>query len=81
MNHNNPPVADGTLRRLACLIEGEPSVFSVKPTGSMDIMDLKELIREKAIEAIEPAILTKNLTLWKVRMTMASDNTTNSPAG
>jgi hypothetical protein len=51
----------------------------------MDIIELKDLIKEKGINATEHArgVLAKDLTLWKVRMTMASDSdsTTNSPAG
>jgi hypothetical protein len=65
---------------LNCLIEGEYSIFIVKTTGSMKINALKELILEKGIET-ERTVLAKNLTLWKVSMSMASDNTSNSPVG
>ena len=62
---------------------GESLLFRVKLTESTVIMELKDLIKEKGINATEHAIDTMDLTLWKVgtRMTMASDSTTNSPAG
>jgi hypothetical protein len=61
-------------------IEGELSPFVVKPTGSMMILELKELIREECKNGVLSSVLAKDLILWKVRMTMASDSTTNSPA-
>jgi len=70
-------MADDAPRALQCLIEGESLLFKVKPTGSMYIADLKDLIKEKR----KNGVLAKDLTLWKVRMTMASDSTTHSPAG
>ena len=76
-------MADDAPRTLVCLIAGESSLFKVRPTGGMDIIDLKDLIKEKGTNATGHAVLAKDLTLWKVRMTMASDSdsTTNSPAG
>ena len=74
-------MADDTLRTLVCLVSGESSPFKVNPTISMNIMDLKGLIREKGINRVFSSVDAKDLTLWKVRMTMASDDTTNSPAG
>jgi hypothetical protein len=40
-------MADDASRSLLCLIEGDSSLFRVKPTGSMDIMELKDLIFAK----------------------------------
>ena len=76
-------MADDTLRTLVCLIAGESSLrlFKVNPTVSMDIMDLKGLIKEKRKNGVLSGVDAKDLTLWKVRMTMARDDTTNSPAG
>ena len=71
-------MADDAIRALICLIEGESSLFRVKPTGSMVIIELKELIKE---EGINGSVNAMDLTLWKVRMTMASDSTTDSHAG
>jgi hypothetical protein len=83
----NPPtkpqssMADDAVRALLCIIEGESSLFRVKPTCNMDIIELKKLIREEGINTAEHAVLAKDLTLWKVRMIMASDSATNSLAG
>ena len=74
-------MADDTPRSLVCLIAGESSLFTVEPTGSTRLVDLKNLIKKEVINATENAVLAKDLKLWKVRMTMASDNTTNSPTG
>lgn len=76
-------MADKAHLALICLIEGESSLFKVRPTGGMDIIDLKDIIKEKGINASKHVILSKDLTLWKVRMTMASDSDgiTNSHAG
>ncbi|KAI0249559.1 hypothetical protein BJV78DRAFT_1227020 [Lactifluus subvellereus] len=56
-------MADDALRPLICLIEGESSLFRVKPTGSMDIIELKDLVKEKGINTTEHAVLAKDLTL------------------
>jgi hypothetical protein len=74
-------MTDDGSRALVCLIAGESTVFRVRPTGKDDIIDLKGLIKEIGINSTEHAVLAKDLTLWKVRVTMASDSTTNSPAG
>jgi hypothetical protein len=74
-------MTDDAPRALTCLIEGETSLFRVKPTGSMDILELKDLIHEKGINDTEHAVLAKDLVLWKVRMSMARESTTNFPAG
>lgn len=71
-------MADDSPRALLCLTEGESSLFRVKPAGNTDIIDLKDLIKEQGINSALRAILAKDLILWKVRMTMVSDNTTNS---
>ena len=55
---------------LTCLIEGESSVFRVRPKGNIDMIDLKDLIHQKGINVTERAVLAKDLTLWKVRMIM-----------
>ena len=66
-------------RTLLCLIEGESTLFTVKLAGGMRIHDLKRLIKESrpVISSVDPT----EMTLWKVRMTMASGSTTNPPAG
>jgi Crinkler effector protein N-terminal domain len=74
-------MADDATRALICLITGESSLFKVRPTGRDDIMDLKELIKEEGKNGVLNSVDAKDLVLWKVRMTLASDNTTNSPAG
>jgi hypothetical protein len=74
-------MTDDAPRALTCLIEGETSLFRVKPTGSMDILELKDLIHEKGKNGVLSIVDAKDLVLWKVRMTMARDSTTNSPAG
>jgi len=75
-------MANDAPRTLICLIEGDSQPFKVVLNGDKDmVMDLKDQIKEKGINDAEHAVLAKDLTLWKVRMTMASDSTTNSPAG
>ena len=75
-------MASDAPRVLVCLIEGESVAFEVEAAGSMRIMGLKGLIRKEGINPERrDAVLAKDLTLWKVRMTIASDSTTNSPAG
>jgi hypothetical protein len=74
-------MADDALRTLVCLVEGDRSLIKVKPTGSMDIIDLKNLIREEGRNGVFRSVVAKDLTLWKVSMSMASDNTSNSPVG
>ena len=73
-------MADNTVRALICLVEGDSGIFRVKPTGSMDMMELRDLIWEKGIGA-STGILAKDLILWMVRISMASDDATHSPAG
>jgi hypothetical protein len=68
-------------RALTCLIEGDSSLFQVNVTGGENIMVLKDLIREKRKNGVLSNVDATDLTLWKVRMIMASDSTTNSPAG
>ena len=75
-------MADNALRTLLYLIEGEYEPFAVNISGDDNIYNLKDLIRENhkhggALSSVNAA----DLTLWKVRMIMASDSTTNSPAG
>ena len=65
-------------RALVCLIEGESTLFRVELAGNKVIIALKDLIKEKGINSTKHAVLAKDLTLWKVRMTMVSDSTTNS---
>jgi hypothetical protein len=72
-------MADDTPRSLICLIEGQSEVFAVKASGGMMIMELKDLVKEKGIN--DNVVLAKDLTLRKVRMSMASDSTTYSHAG
>ena len=69
--------------KLWCLIEGDETklMFPVIALSTISIGELKNCIKEKGINTAEHAVLAKDLTLWKVRMTMAHDGTTNSPAG
>ena len=71
-------MSDDSPRALLCLIEGESSLFMVELAGNKDIIALKDLIKEKGINSTKHAVLAKDLTLWKVRMTIVSDSTTNS---
>ena len=68
-------------RRLLCIIAGEPALFRVQTTGSMDIIDLKILIKENRKNGTLLNVDATDLAFWKVRITMASDSTPNSPAG
>jgi Crinkler effector protein N-terminal domain len=72
-------MADVAHRTLTCLIEGESLPFDVEPSGSTAIFKLKELI--KNMDGVLKTIDAKNLRLWKVKMTMASNGTTDFPAG
>ena len=51
----------------------------------MDIIELKEIVKERGIHATARASFpNKDLALWKVRMTHGqghADSQTNSPAG
>jgi len=64
-----------------CLVEGDNTLFPVIALPTTSVFVLKDLIKGKGINATEHAVLAKDLILWKVRMTMASDSITNSPAG
>jgi hypothetical protein len=56
-------MVDDAPRTLVCLIEGESSLFEVEPTGSMNIIKLKKLIKEEGINTTKHAVLAKDLTL------------------
>jgi hypothetical protein len=73
-------MSDGTYR-IWCLLEGENTPFPVIALPTISIGELKDLIKEKKAKGINAD--AHHLTLWKVRMTMASDSTTtiNPPAG
>ena len=73
-------MADDSPHVLVCVIAGEVSPFTVELAGNKSVMDLKNLIREKAIKSSED-VVAKDLTLWKVRMTLVvirSDITGNT---
>jgi hypothetical protein len=53
-------------RRLNCLIEGEPPIFTVTVPNGSGIHDLKKFIHESGINSAECAILAKDLQLLKV---------------
>jgi hypothetical protein len=55
---------------LLCLIEGESSLFRVTPTTDIDIIALKDLIKEKLKNSMLSDVDAITLTLWKVGMTM-----------
>ena len=69
------PVAHITL---TCLIEGDSSPFIVEPKEDISIMKLKDLIHEKGKNGVLGMVDGKDLTLWRVRMTIASDSTTTT---
>ena len=60
-----------------CSIVGEEGIFPVTTSPQHTTYDLKEQIKEirktHALSKVDAA----ELTLWKVRMTTASDSTTN----
>jgi hypothetical protein len=66
---------------ILCLIEGDTAIFSVIASPTIPIAELKDLIKEERKNGVLKGILAKDLTVWKVRMTRASNSTTNSPAG
>lgn len=43
----------------------------------MDILKLKMLIKEQLKNGVRGSVDAPDLTLWKVRMTMANNSTTN----
>ena len=59
-------MADNSPRALVCLSEGGSKPFRVELAGNKDMIDLKDLIKEKR----HVRVLAKDLTLWKVRMTL-----------
>jgi Crinkler effector protein N-terminal domain len=73
-------MAEGSYR-IWCLIEGETAAFPVTASRDVPIGELKELIHEKGNKRALNGINAQDLGLWRVSMTMASDSTTNSPAG
>jgi hypothetical protein len=74
-------MADDAFCTLICLVEGGSLLLKIEPKGSVDIFGLKELIWEKGKNSVLKNVDAVVLTLWKVRVTMASDSTTDSPAG
>ena len=58
-------MADDATRALLCR---ESVPFRVEPKGSMDIIGLKDLIKEKGINTTEHAALAKDLTLWNFNL-------------
>jgi len=54
---------------LWCYVAGDNVPFLVTASSSTFISQLKDLIKEKGINATEHAVLAKDLNLWKVRMT------------
>jgi hypothetical protein len=59
-----------------CLVEGDDTPFPITAALTTPIGVLKEWIKEKGVLS---SVDATDLILWKVRMTMASDSTTNSP--
>jgi len=70
-------MAENAPRTLICLIEGESQLFKVVLNDDKDIMDLKGVIKENRKTRALSNVDAADLTLWKVRVTMASDSTTN----
>ena len=67
--------------RIWCLVEGDGTEFHVVSSPSETVCDLKESIKEMCKNGVLKNVDAKELTLWKVRVTMASDSTADSPAG
>lgn len=63
-------MADDAPLTLICLVAGESVSFIVQPTGSVYIIELKDLIREKGKNKVFKSVPARDLTLWKVRMTL-----------
>jgi hypothetical protein len=59
-------MADNALRVLICLVEGDSSIFKVKPAGDTDIIDLKDLIWEENKNNVLKGVDSSDLILWKV---------------
>jgi len=70
-------MADDAVRSLVCLVEGDSSLFLVKPTRNVPILELKDLI----VKNCKIDVDVRAIRIWKVSMSMASDSTTHSPAG
>jgi hypothetical protein len=64
-----------------CLVEGEAAIFPVTASPTIPIGELKDLIKEKGKNRALNDVAAKDLRLWRVRMTTASDSTTNCPKG
>jgi hypothetical protein len=67
--------------RIWCLVGGDTTLFPVIALPTISIGELKDLIKEKGKDGVLNSVDAKDLTLWKARMTMASDSTTDSPPG
>jgi hypothetical protein len=61
-----------------CLVEGDDKLFTIDCPLTTPIVVLKKLIREERKNGLLRNIDATDLTLWKVRVTMDSDSTTNS---
>jgi hypothetical protein len=57
-----------------CLVEGNSAIFPVIASPTTSISMLKYLIKEKRKHGVLSNIDATDLTLWRVRMTMASDS-------
>ena len=56
--------------KLWCLIDGDKTVFDVVIPMNEYIANLKASIKEQGINVTKHAVDAKDLTLWKVRMTL-----------
>lgn len=55
-------------RKLTCLLDGDPDLFSVQTAGNERIFNLKDLIHAKAIDFSERGTLARKLILLKVNI-------------
>lgn len=80
---NYTTMTDDALRSLVCFIEVIASVVRVEATGTVDIVKLKEIIKEKGKNSVFRGVDAMHLILWKVRMTVAAwtAQPTSFPAG
>lgn len=66
-----------------CLVEGDDALFPIIAPLTTPIGVLRDKIKDERKNGVlgHGSVRAKDLTLWKVRIAMASDSTTNSPVG
>jgi len=64
--------------RIWCLVEGDNILFPVIALPTTSVSMVKDLIHEKRKNGVLKSVDAADLTLWRVRMTIASDSTTTT---